>query len=141
MAAKDVAKKHSNNKYIDIDLCFVPILYLSYTTNIEGGRKMLKSFQDVRAYNQYRSNNENYVDIKSNFSNGYILRDKYNLITDELIEKYNLIDNTGDIVDQNTGEVRKDYKRYIIKTYEGLRRIIKENLVFIVLCSGTRSLI
>jgi len=102
---------------------------------------MLKRFHDVRAYNQYRSNNENYVDIKSNFSNGYILRDKYNLITDELIEKYNLIDSTGGIVDQNTGEVRKDYKRYIIKTYEGLRRIIKENLVFIVLCSGTRSLI
>lgn len=141
METKDVAKKHSNNRYIDIDLCFVPILYLSYTTNIEGGRKMLKRFHDVRAYNQYRNNNENYVDIRSNFFNGYVLSDKYNIITDELIEKYNLVDDTGDIIDQDTGEVYKDYKKYIIKTYEGLKRIAKEDLVFIVLCSGTRSLI
>jgi len=102
---------------------------------------MLTRFHDSRAYNQYRGNNKDYVDIKSNFFNGYVLRDKYNIITNELIEKYNLLDDTGDIIDQDTGEVYKDYKRYIIKTYEGLKKIIKEDLVFIVLCSGTCSLI
>ena len=102
---------------------------------------MLTRFHDSRAYNQYRGNNKDYVDIKSNFFNGYVLRDKYNIITNELIEKYNLLDDTGDIIDRYTGEVYKDYKRYIIKTYEGLKKIIKEDLVFIVLCSGTCSLI
>ena len=102
---------------------------------------MLKRFHDSKAYNQYRNNNENYVDIRSNFFNGYILRDKYNLITDKLAEKHNLIDSTGDIIDQNTGEVCRDYKKYIIKTYEGLKRVVKEDLIFIVLCSGTCSLI
>ena len=102
---------------------------------------MLTKFHDSKTYNQYRNNNKDYVDIRSNFFNGYVLSDKYNIITDELIEKYNLVDDTGDIIDQDTGEVYKDYKKYIIKTYEGLKRIAKEDLVFIVLCSGTRSLI
>ena len=102
---------------------------------------MLVKFNNSKAYNQYRNNKKDYIDIKNNFFNGYILRDKYNLITDELVEKYELIDDTGDIIDQNTREIYKDYKKYIIKTYEGLKRIAKEDLVFIVLCSGTRSLI
>jgi len=102
---------------------------------------MLVKFNNSKAYNQYRNNKKDYIDIKNNFFNGYILRDKYNLITDELVEKYELIDDTGDIIDQNTREIYKDYKKYIIKTCEGLKRIIKEDLIFIVLCGGTCNLI
>lgn len=100
---------------------------------------MIKQFvDDTEGYSNYRRDNFNYIDICSAFGNGYILRDRFNMITEDMVKAYGLVDDTGYIVDQETGEEYLDYTRYYVEDYWVVENLIKEHpeLDFICLCHG-----
>ena len=97
---------------------------------------MIIKFNNSKEYNNYRTNNINYIDIRSRFGNGYIIRDKFNIITDEIINKYNLIDDTDRLVNTETLEEYNDYTKYYILDWNNLISLLNENLNFIMLCDN-----
>ena len=95
--------------------------------------KNIRMFDIKKEYFKFKYNNKNYIDIKSNFGNVYILRDKDNIITKNIVEKYNLIDITGEIINMDTGEVKKDIKKYLT---DDIKLFINNNPDLQFICLG-----
>lgn len=81
-------------------------------------------------YYKYKDANNDYIEVKNRFGNGYVLTDRFNTITADLVEQYNLKDDSSYFTDGS-----KDYNKYYIKDLDTLKDFINsnQNLKFVCL--------